>query len=86
LFQDRKAPDFMEVTPPGHGRIETRRIWCSEALNGYLNFPHVAQDFLIEREVYHKKFAKHSTEIAAAFAQVMGLRTSPVCAALPSVY
>jgi predicted transposase YbfD/YdcC len=64
LFQDRKAPDFVEVTPPDHGRIETRRIWCSEALNGYLNFPHVAQVFLIEREVYHKKSAKHSMEIA----------------------
>jgi predicted transposase YbfD/YdcC len=64
LFEDRKAPDFVEVTPPDHGRIETRRIWCSEALNEYLNFPHVAQVFLIEREVFHKKSAKHSMEIA----------------------
>lgn len=64
LFQDRKAPDFCEVTPPDHGRIETRRIWCSEALNGYLDFPHVAQVFLIERDVFHKKSAKHSMEIA----------------------
>jgi predicted transposase YbfD/YdcC len=23
LFQDRKAPDFTEVSPPDHGRIET---------------------------------------------------------------
>ena len=64
LFQDRKAPVFVEVTPPDHGRIETRRIWCSEALNGYLDFPHVAQVFLIEREVFHKKSAKQSMEIA----------------------
>ncbi len=64
LFQDRQAPHFVEITPPDHGRIESRRIWCSEALNGYLNFPHVAQVFLIEREVYHKKSAKRSTEIA----------------------
>ena len=47
LFQGRKAPDFMEVTPPDHGRIETRRIWCSEALNEYLDFLHVSQVFLI---------------------------------------
>jgi predicted transposase YbfD/YdcC len=64
LFEARKAPDFTEVSPPDHGRIETRRIWCSQALNGYLNFPHVAQVFLIEREVFHKKTGKQTLEIA----------------------
>ena len=64
LFSNRKAPDFVELTPPDHGRIETRRIWCSEALNGYLDFPHVAQVFLIEREVFHKKSGKQTLEIA----------------------
>ena len=64
LFQNRKAPDFTQVTPPDHGRIETRRIWCSKALNEYLNFPHVAQVFLIEREVFHKKSGKQTLEIA----------------------
>lgn len=54
LFEKRKTPDFVEVSPPDHGRIETRRIWCSDKLNDYLNFPHVAQVFLIEREVFHK--------------------------------
>lgn len=63
-FRNRKEPDFVEVSPPDHGRIETRRIWCSEALNGYLDFPHVAQVFLIEREVLHKKSGKRSLEIA----------------------
>jgi predicted transposase YbfD/YdcC len=63
LFRDRKTPDFMEVTPPDHGRIETRRIWCSEALNEYLDFPHVAQVFLIEREVFNKKSGKQTLEI-----------------------
>lgn len=64
LFRDRAAPVFVEVSPPDHGRIETRRIWCSEALNSYLDFPHVAQVFLIEREVFHKKSGKQSMEIA----------------------
>ena len=41
LFENRKEPDFVEVTPPDHGRIETRRIWCSAALNDYLDFPGV---------------------------------------------
>ena len=55
LFEGRGAPDYSEVTPPDHGRIETRRIWCNSALNAYLDFPHVGQVFLIEREVFHKK-------------------------------
>jgi len=33
----------------GHGRLETRIIRTSTALNGYLNFPHVAQVFRIDR-------------------------------------
>lgn len=63
-FQNRKNPDFTEVSPPDHGRIETRCIWCSDALNDYLNFPHVGQAFLIEREVLHKKSGKQSFEVA----------------------
>lgn len=55
LFQNRGAPDHVDVTPPDHGRIETRRIWCSTALNAYLDFPHVGQVFMIEREIFHKK-------------------------------
>jgi len=77
LFRDRKAPDFTEITPPDHGRIETRRIWCSDALNGYLDFPHVAQVFLIEREVFHKKSAKHSMEIAVGLTSQTPAQASP---------
>ena len=64
LFQDRKAPDYVDLSPPEHGRIETRRIWCSTALNAYLDFPHVGQVFLIEREVVHKKSGKTTRETA----------------------
>ena len=63
-FQHRQAPDHVEVSPPDHGRIETRRIWCSSALNAYLDFPHVGQVFLIEREVLHKKSNKRTLEIS----------------------
>lgn len=62
LFQARGAPDHVDVTPPDHGRIETRRIWCSTALNGYLDFPHVGQVFMIEREVLHKKSGATTVE------------------------
>src|SRR6058998_2216130 len=45
VFKDHGAPDYTEVSPPEHGRIETRRIWCSVELNDYLVFPHVGQVF-----------------------------------------
>jgi predicted transposase YbfD/YdcC len=61
-FEKRKIADYIEISPPDHGRIETRRIWCSEALNTYVSFPHVAQVFLIEREVIHKKSGHTSLE------------------------
>ena len=64
LFERRQAPDFVELTPPDHGRIETRRIWCSSALNAYIDFPHVGQVFLIERETLIKKTGELRCEIA----------------------
>lgn len=64
LFENRGEPDFVEDTPPDHGRIETRRIWCSTALNEYLDFPHVGQVFMIEREAVYKKSGKVTHEVA----------------------
>ena len=63
FFQDRQAPHFVMHDPPDHGRIETRKIWTTTALNGYLNFPHVAQAFAIERITIDKKTGKRSHEI-----------------------
>ena len=65
-FQDRKEPDFVEHTPPDHGRIETRKIWTTTDLNGYLNFPHVSQAFAIERIAIDKKTGQSSQEMAYA--------------------
>jgi predicted transposase YbfD/YdcC len=64
LFEKRDAPDFVAVSACEHGRIETRSIWCSTALNAYLDFPQVGQVFLIERESIQKKTGEHSREIA----------------------
>jgi predicted transposase YbfD/YdcC len=64
LFETRGQPDFVEVTPPDHGRIETRRIWCRTDLNDYLDFPHLGQVFLIERESIDKKSGTLSRETA----------------------
>ena len=64
LFHDRRKPDFVENTPPDHGRIETRKIWTSTELNDCLDFPHVGQAFLIERQTIDKKTGKPSRDIA----------------------
>jgi predicted transposase YbfD/YdcC len=62
-FQDRKQPDFIQYTPPDHGRIEIRKIWTTSELNDYLDFPHVGQAFAIERQFIDKKSGKISGEI-----------------------
>jgi len=64
LFQDRQQPDFVQYTPPDHGRIEIRKIWTTTELNNYLDFPHVGQAFLIERHSTEKKSGIRSCEIA----------------------
>jgi predicted transposase YbfD/YdcC len=64
FFQDRQQPDFVQNTPPDHGRIETRKIWTTTELNGYLDFPHVGQAFVVERHSTEKKTGLSSCEIA----------------------
>jgi predicted transposase YbfD/YdcC len=63
-FQDRQEPDFVLFDPPDHGRIEIRKIWTTTELNDYLNFPHVGQAFVIQRETTDKKTGKQTCEIA----------------------
>jgi hypothetical protein len=63
-FRDRKNPQFIEQSPPDHGRIETRKIWTTTELNNYIDFPHVGQAFIIERHCIEKKSGKCSLEIA----------------------
>jgi len=64
FFNDRQEPDYVTIDPPDHGRIETRKIWITTLLNEYLNFPHVGQAFVIERERINKKTGKSSKELA----------------------
>jgi len=63
-FRDRGKPQFVEQSPPDHGRIETRKIWTTTELNDYLDFPHVGQAFVVERHVTEKKTGEYSLEIA----------------------
>ena len=41
----------------------TRRIWCSTALNEHLDFPHVGQVFLVERETLYKRTGKVTDKV-----------------------
>jgi hypothetical protein len=52
------------VIGKAHGRIERRSTQTSTALAGYLNFPHAAQVFRIERRVTRCKSGKRSRETA----------------------
>jgi hypothetical protein len=62
VFENRQKPHYEVVSPPEHGRIETRRIWVTSTLNDYLDFPHVGQAYCIEREIIEKKTGEYSKE------------------------
>jgi predicted transposase YbfD/YdcC len=62
-FVDRGAPDYKEPLSLEHGRLESRSIWVSEALNDYLNFPFVGQVFAIQRDTIEKKTGKETNEV-----------------------
>jgi predicted transposase YbfD/YdcC len=77
LFGQRGGADFAEGPVLAHGRIETRRIWVSTALNDYVDFPHVGQVFVIERESIDKKTGKRSCEIAHGLTSRTPQQASP---------
>jgi len=39
LFENHESADYTEPFKLSHGRLESRSIWVSSKLNGYLNFP-----------------------------------------------
>jgi len=47
----------------GHGRLETRMLMASSLLNDYLDWPHVAQVFRLERTVWHNRYQGKTCEI-----------------------
>ena len=57
--------------------FETRRIGCSTALNATLDFPHVGQVFLIERESIDKKTDVHRRDIALGITSRTPQQASP---------
>jgi len=51
------------VQNKGHGRLEERILTSSELLNDYLDWPHVAQVFKLERRRTQLKDGTHCTEV-----------------------
>ncbi len=72
-----REPDHTTLDNPDHGRIETRNIWVTTALNDYLNFPYVEQAFLVERNTIHKKSGKESRDIAYGVTSKTAAQASP---------
>jgi predicted transposase YbfD/YdcC len=60
-----------------HGRIEQRTILTSTQLNEYLEWPHVAQVFRIERVVYHAHQLGKTREIVYGLTSLSVQRASP---------
>ena len=55
--------DRSEEQSVGHGRVETRRLWCTFDLpRHFTGFAGVRQIFRLEREVLHKKSGKARQE------------------------
>jgi hypothetical protein len=60
-----------------HGRLETRRIWTSTALNGYVDFPHCQQVFQIERITLDLSTGKTRHEVVCGITSRTPKRASP---------
>jgi predicted transposase YbfD/YdcC len=62
-FQNQDGKPGFTVTGNGeHGRLETRTITTTTDLNSYVNFPHVSQVFMIDRQSICKKTGITSQE------------------------
>jgi predicted transposase YbfD/YdcC len=77
-FQNqREAAAFTSTGSGEHGRIETRKIWTTTALNDYLDFPHIRQAFMIKRESICKKTEKVSGETIYGITSQAACQSSP---------
>lgn len=76
-FARRGRAHYTQTSAEEHGRIETRRIWCTSRLNDDLDFPYVGQVFLIEREVIVRKSGDQRCEVALGVTSRMPGQAAP---------
>lgn len=60
-----------------HGRIEQRTIMVSSLLNDYLDWPHVAQVFRVERIVWHCQYGGKTRELVYGLTSLSLSRANP---------
>lgn len=73
----KEKPCDHKTVDKGHGRIEIRKIHCSTQQNDLIEFPHVAQVFCIEREVFRVKKEKTTTEVVYGITSQSPDKASP---------
>lgn len=61
----------------GHGRLETRTIFVSTLLNDYLDWPHVAQVFRLERIRWHPHLRGRTRQVIYGLTSRPPERSSP---------
>lgn len=73
------SKDFQLFTKvnKSHGRIEQRTIMVSNLLNDYLDWPHIAQVFRIERIVWHPQYSGKTRELVYGLTSLLPSRASP---------
>lgn len=76
LHLEQKTSAY-ETTEKAHSRLETRRIWTSTQLNDYVNFPHVGQVFLIERDTLIIKKNKRRHEFVCGVTSLSLAQATP---------
>lgn len=70
-------PPQHQFVKKAHGRIEIRRLWASDQLNDYLDFPHVGQVFCVERRTETISTGKTSTETVYGLTSLSSNKADP---------
>lgn len=76
MSRDLFPPGF-ETQDKQHGRLEQRRIWTSPELNGFVDFPYVAQVARIERTRQQVNSGKGETEVVYLVTSLSATEASP---------
>ena len=72
-----RFPPQATTTEKAHGRLETRALWTSTALNAYLAFPHVGQVFCLRRTTTVLATATTRTETVCGVTSLTPAQASP---------
>lgn len=75
LFAEPTEAD-MKLTSKGHGRLENRKVWVSEQLAGYSDFPGLSSAIKIEKQVKHLKDGSVVESVQYAVSSLSALSSS----------